>query len=124
MLREVPNRLELMFRIIWFLLVLFVSPLMGLAEPLSTVKWLVDLGRDYPLSPQAALSDADAEITLLFMQAASRLDPQLAEAYLWQYDMLLSLGREAEARKILGEYVRLQPDDVAAQLNWIHQMAN
>ena len=33
------------------------------AQPLDAGKWLVDLGRDYPLSQQACLSDADAEIT-------------------------------------------------------------
>ena len=88
-------------------------------EPLSAGKWLVDLGRDYPLSPQAGLSDADAEITLLFMQAAARVQPELAEAYLWQYDMLGALGRDLEARASLGQYMRLEPGDVAACLNWL-----
>ena len=37
-------------------------------EPRSVGKWLVDLGRDYPLSPQAGLADADARIALLFME--------------------------------------------------------
>lgn len=94
-------------------------PLVGRSEPLATAPWLVDLGRDYPLSPQASVSDVDAEITLLFMQAAARVDPNLPAAYLWQYDMLAALGRDDVARRALGDYVRLQPDDVGAALRWI-----
>jgi tetratricopeptide (TPR) repeat protein len=105
---------------------LLFSPLAILAlsagafgQPRSTGKWLVDLGRDYPLSPQAGLSDADAEITLLFMEAASRVEPDLAEAYRWQYDMLTALEREAEARESLARYVRLMPADISAHLQLV-----
>ncbi|MHC4443210.1 MAG: HEAT repeat domain-containing protein [Planctomycetota bacterium] len=87
------------------------------AQPLDTGKWLVDLGRDYPLSPQASLSNADAEITLLFMQAATRIDPQLAEAYLWQYDMLAALDRKSQAQNSLTEYLRREPENIAAQMD-------
>ncbi len=97
--------------------VLLSSPAVG--EPLPAAKWLVDLGRDYPLSPQAGLSDADAEVTLLFMQAANQIDRGLAEAYLWRYDMLIALGRDLEAHKTLGQYVRLDPTDMPAHLNWL-----
>lgn len=90
-----------------------------LGEPLAPGAWLVDLGRDYPRTPQAGASDVDAEITLALMQAASRVEPNLAEAYLWQYDMLTALDRSDAAREALANYVRLQPDDVAAHLNWI-----
>ncbi len=89
------------------------------AEVLTPAEWLLDLGRDYPLSPQAGLSDADATITLLFMQAASRLDAAQPEPYLWQYDMLSALGRDREAREALLAYVQKQPDDVAAWLQWV-----
>lgn len=82
-------------------------------------EWLLDLGRDYPLSAQAGASDADAMITLLLMQAATRIDPQLTEGYYWQYDMQLALGREDEARAAIAQYVRSRPEDAAAQLRWI-----
>jgi len=88
-------------------------------EPLLAGKWLVDLGRDYPLSPQASLTDADARITLQFMQAATRVDPKLAEGYLWQFDMYRVLGQEQQSQEALSKYVGLQPDDVAAHLAWI-----
>jgi tetratricopeptide (TPR) repeat protein len=91
----------------------------AVAEPLPTAKWLVDLGRDYPLTPQAGLSNTDAEIAILFMQAAARVDPKLAEPWLWLYDLQSALGREADAIKSLGQYVRLDPQNVWAQLTWI-----
>ncbi len=79
--------------------------------------WLVDLGRDYPMSPQAGLSDADAEITLLFMEAAVRLEPDHAEAHLWRFDMLEALDRAEQAEAALAEYVRCRPEDLAARLS-------
>jgi tetratricopeptide (TPR) repeat protein len=84
-------------------------------------KWLVDLGRDYPLSPQASLTDADAELTLAFMRAASRVDAELAEAWLWQHNMLWALGRETEATEALGRYVALDRGAWTARLRWIEQ---
>ncbi len=89
------------------------------AAPPGIGSWLVDLGRDYPLSAQAGLSDADATLTLLFMEAAVRVEPDLPAAYYWQYDMLRALDRPAEARQALAAYVRRQSGDAAAQLNWI-----
>ena len=106
----------------WVVVGLFAARAWG--EPLSTGQWLVHLGRDYPLTPQASLGDADASIVLLFMQAAARVEPELAESYLWQFDMLTALERADEARQALGEYVRRQPDDVAAYLEWVELAVN
>lgn len=89
------------------------------AKPPDTPAWLVDLGRDYPRTPQAGLSDADAEITLLLMQAASRVNPAMAGAYRWQFDMLTALGRNDAADEALERYVELNPADLAAHLRWI-----
>jgi len=85
----------------------------------STGKWLVDLGRDYAASDEATGTDADARIVLSFMQAAARIEPQLAEPYLWQYDMLRALQRFDEARDALRAYVDRAPDNVSAHLLWI-----
>ncbi|NLX14549.1 MAG: hypothetical protein GXY44_12980 [Phycisphaerales bacterium] len=101
------------------IVMLLVSPRMAKAQDLTNGKWLVDLGRDYPLSAQAGLSAADGQIALLFMQAARRIEPDLAEACHWSYDLLLAFGREAEALDSLGRYVMLQPDDQPAYLDWI-----
>lgn len=90
-----------------------------LGRPLDGGPWLVDLGRDYPRTQQAGLSDADAQITLLLMEAASRVNPDLPEPYLWQYDMLAALDRPEAARQALANYVQRQGDDISAHLNWI-----
>jgi len=105
----------------WLLVVIavFILPVEVIAEPLSSGKWLVDLGRDYPLSPQAGLSDVDAEIALLLMQAATRIEPELAEGYRWQADLLQALGRDRQAADTLRAYTRLAPEDVPAQLLWV-----
>lgn len=91
----------------------------AIVPPRTTGKWLVDLGRDYPLTPQASLGDADAQLTLAFMEAAARVEPTLAEAYMWQHDLLWALNREDEATEALGRYVRLEPDDWMARVLWI-----
>lgn len=101
------------------LLALWAAAAISQAEMRSPGKWLIDLGRDYPLSPQAGLSEADAEIALSFMLAANRLEPSLSEGYLWQFDLLTALGRQEPARKALEQYCALQPDDLPARLNLI-----
>jgi len=104
---------------ILLLSVALALPSKVIAGSLSMAEWCEYLGRDYPLTPQASLTDADAEITLLLMQAASRLDADLADPYLWQFDMLTALGRAEEAQNVLAAYVRLRPDDVTAYLQWV-----
>ncbi|GMU23874.1 MAG: hypothetical protein AMXMBFR13_39520 [Phycisphaerae bacterium] len=89
------------------------------AEPLAAGEWLVDLGRDYPLSPQSGLSNADARITLLFMEAATRVQPELAEGIYWQADLLTALERPADALEAMAGYLRLRPEDGAVWLRWI-----
>lgn len=85
----------------------------------SMGKWLVDLARDYPFTPQAGVTDADAELTLALLRAASRVEPTLAEAYLWQQDLLRVLGREADALAAMTKYVERSPDDQCARVLWI-----
>lgn len=100
-------------------LTLLVLPAVAAGQPLSAGEWLVHMGRDYPLSAQASATDADARITLLFMQAASRVDPTLAEPWYWQADMLAALDRPTEELAALAEYLQRRPDDVITGLKWI-----
>jgi tetratricopeptide (TPR) repeat protein len=88
------------------------------AGPLETSEWVVDLGRDYALSPQAGVSDVDGEITLLLMEAATRLAPDRPDPYRWQYELLVALRRPELALDRLEQYVRLDPADEAACLQW------
>lgn len=89
------------------------------ADIRSPGKWLVDLGRDYPLTPQAGLSATDGEITLLLMRAAARLEPDRADAYKWQIDLLRVLGRDDEVQHALEAYLKYSPNSVAARLAWV-----
>ncbi|MCL2330874.1 MAG: HEAT repeat domain-containing protein, partial [Phycisphaerae bacterium] len=88
-------------------------------QPLSMGNWLVNLGRDYPRTPQAGLTDADAEIVLLLMQAASQVEPTLAKPFLWQFDMLSALDQPDAAMKAFGQYVERQPNDLIAYASWV-----
>ncbi|MFH0980385.1 MAG: HEAT repeat domain-containing protein [Planctomycetota bacterium] len=81
-------------------------------------QWLVDYGRTVglrTLEPTAA----DAERVLVWMEAAARVSPDLAEAYLWQYDLLNRLSRPEAALAALNSYCKLYPEDVSAQLDLI-----
>lgn len=103
-------------RSLWVVVLL---PVVATAQPLPPGEWLAHLGRDYPLSAQASVRNADAEITLLLMQAAARVQPGLADAWYWQADMLTALDRPSDARAALGEYVKRASDDVVTALKWI-----
>ncbi len=87
------------------------------AEPPG--QWLVDRARSYAMSGTSAPTVAEAQYVLLWMRAASRLSPDLPQAYLWQFDLLNRLGHEAEALNALRAYCERQPDDEAARLDWI-----
>lgn len=103
-------------RSILTLVIILAAGSVARAQGRSMGKWLVDLGRDYPLSPQASLTTADAALTLQFMIAASRVEPDLAEAYLWQYDLHSALQHDSQAHASLAEYVKRYPEDMGARI--------
>lgn len=53
------------------------------------------------------------------MQAATQVQPRLAEAYLWQYDLYDRIDRSQDALAALKRYVELAPDDETARLTLI-----
>ena len=106
------------------LLTVLLIPGLAAGQPLTAGEWLVHMGRDYPLSAQASVTNADARITLLFMQAAARVDPALAEPWFWQADMLAALDRPADQRAALAQYLQRRPDDVITWLKWIELSAD
>ncbi len=89
------------------------------AQMQTTAEWLVDLGRGYPLSQQAGVADVDAELTLLILEAAARVDPNLPEAHRWQADLLAALGRDQAATAALERYLALRPGDEWVWLSWV-----
>ena len=78
-------------------------------------QWLVDRARDLGLRAGETRSRRDAETSLLWVTAATRLAPELAEGYWWQYDLAARLGRGEAALDRLDLYVSLQPDDIEAR---------
>lgn len=84
--------------------------------PASPGYWLLDLAWNQAASLATAPSKVDATELLCLLQAATRLDPNLAEAWHQQYDLLRGLGRAGEAVDALRKYAQLVPDDEAAQM--------
>ncbi|MCP4593407.1 MAG: tetratricopeptide repeat protein [bacterium] len=86
----------------------------------TPARWMVDRGRTIGLlTPQPSVDDA--ELVLVWAEAAARVDPDLAEAYLWQSDMLRRLGRTEAADSALSSYCKLSPTDISAQLDLIER---
>ena len=99
---------------------LIAAPARGQAEAQTPLagKWLLDRGRTLGLlTPRPTVEDA--ERALIWMEAAARVSPDLAEAYLWQYDLLNRLSRTDAAMAALGSYCKLNPADISAQLDLI-----
>jgi hypothetical protein len=83
-------------------------------ERMSAGQWLVDRAHDIGLRAGQSRSRLDAETSLVWAAASTRLAPRLAEAYWWQYDLASRLGRHDAALKRLRIYVDLKPEDVEA----------
>ncbi len=82
----------------------------------SAGHWLVHLARHHGHvvgrgDPRAATLHA-----LALMMAASKVDPNLPTAWLWQYDLYGRIDRPQEALDALRHYVDLQPDNETAAL--------
>lgn len=83
--------------------------------------WLLDLAWNQAATLAQVPSRADATELVCLLQAATRLDPRLAEAWRQQYDLLAGLGRQPEAWQALAKYVELSPDDEPAWLAFVAQ---
>jgi tetratricopeptide (TPR) repeat protein len=92
------------------------SSILTAQEPRTIAKSLVDRGRTYGLQAADSRSVDDAEMLLVWMQAASRVDPELAESYLWQHNVLSILMRPQESLIALSLYQDLNPSDISARL--------
>ena len=66
----------------------------------------------------------DAAELVCLLQAATRLDPNLAEAWRQQYDLLRGLGRGDQAIEALQKYTDLVPDDEVALLTLAGERIN
>lgn len=93
------------------------APVATECKPLAD--WLVHIARHHghlkaSTEPRRATLHA-----LALMQAATTLDPVNAEAWLWSYDLLSRMGREADALDALTHYIALSPRDESAALQHV-----
>ncbi len=78
--------------------------------------WLVELARHQGHLLGRTDPRAAALHVLALLKAAVETSPDCADAHYWLYDIETRLGRVADARKALAEYVRLSPADESARL--------
>ncbi|MCK4658108.1 MAG: tetratricopeptide repeat protein [Phycisphaerae bacterium] len=106
------------FEAVFSAVVLAVMVNVGLAQEVTAGRWLVNHGHSLGLATLHPTVD-DAERVLVWMEAAARINPDLAEAYLWQYDLLRRLNRTEAAKAALKSYCKLNPTDITAELDLI-----
>ncbi len=84
--------------------------------------WLLHLARHHGhVVGRAAEPRSTTLHVLALMTAAGKVQPDLAEAWLWQYDLLGRINRPAEALDALKHYIQLEPTDESAQLLFVDQ---
>jgi hypothetical protein len=89
------------------------------APPLPTPEWLVDLARDYGLNRRGKQSPPDVLHVRTLLRAASRLNPELAEAHQLLYELAELRGDTSEANEQLSALVTLDPEQQTAFARWI-----
>ena len=108
------NTTHMMFHSVFALLTSALLTATARAD-LSDGQWLIDYGRAHGAAvtnPQPA----DAEFILVWLDAATELSPELAEAYRWRFDLLSRLNRNDDAIKNLKQYCEKNPQDAPALL--------
>jgi hypothetical protein len=91
----------------------------GRNPPLTTPELLVDLARDYALAQRGHQTAADVQQVRTLLQAAVRLDPKLADAYAWLYELALLSGDRAEAATALAGLLNADPTNQNAFVLWL-----
>ena len=86
---------------------------------LTTAQLLVDLARDHGLQVRGHQTPADVQQVRALLQAAVRLDPTLAEAYVWLYELAMLEGDETEAAHALTGLLNAQPTHQGAFARWL-----
>lgn len=87
--------------------------------PLTTPELLVDLARDHGLDRRADADAADVQHVRALLRAAARLDPKLAEAHKWLYELAVLAGDERAAGEALTALVNADPTHEGAFGRWL-----
>jgi tetratricopeptide (TPR) repeat protein len=90
----------------------------------SSGYWLLDTAWNQAATLSKAPTQTDATELVCLLQAATRLDPKLPEAWRQQYDLLSGLGRQAEAVQAIAKYLELAPDDEPVYLAYVAEQVS
>ncbi len=82
----------------------------------ETARWLVHLAAHQGHMTGRADPRAASLHVMALLRAAIAADADCRDAYFWLYDIEQRMGRIAEARSALEQYVRLTPDDAVARI--------
>ena len=101
-----------------------MTAVVALVVALSTVaspppdpgEWLANRARTYGLGVGSTPSVGQVEVMLVWLEAATRVSPTLANAHLARHDLLTLLNRGDEALEALGQYCEFNPADEARRL--------
>ena len=85
----------------------------------ATARWLVDRARDYELTIEASPSIGDVQTMLVWLRAATRVDPGSADAWIGQFNLRRLFGQHDEASDALERYTELVPQDEPQRLLWL-----
>ncbi|MFQ5490223.1 MAG: HEAT repeat domain-containing protein [Phycisphaerae bacterium] len=84
-------------------------------------QWMLDYARHLGLQSDSPPSVGQVRTLLVWLQAATRLDPALADAYHAQRDLWLLLGQSDRAFDALRQYCQLHEADHAERLAYLTQ---
>jgi tetratricopeptide (TPR) repeat protein len=91
----------------------------GESQCLSTPELLVQLARDHALSQRGQQTAADVLHVKTLLRAAGRLDPGLADTYVWLYELAALAGDEAEATEALERLREADPAHTGVFTLWL-----
>jgi tetratricopeptide (TPR) repeat protein len=91
----------------------------GRNPPLTTPELLVDLARDYGLMQRGHQTQTDVTEVRTLLEAAVRLDPKLADAYAWLYELATLEGDRDAAASALAGLLAADPENQNAFALWL-----
>lgn len=91
----------------------------GDAPPLSIAELLVDVARDHALMHREKAGPADVAHVRALLQAAVRVDPTLADAHAWLYELASLSGDPNERGAALDALYRADPENEGVFALWL-----
>ena len=103
----------------WLLVGVSAAVGAGRNQVLSTPRLLLDLARDHGLDCQQSRSPSDAEQIRILLQAATRLEPRLTDAYEWLHELAVLRAAPREAAEAVRRLVAASSTHEYAFACWL-----